>query len=400
MAKSLNYINKQITSGIKDSFFLFLLIALFSLVLILGNVVTTSLNKGISNTEKRLGADVMIVPSGSRNDAENIILTGQRSSFYFDKSVYQKLTLVDGIENITAQCFLKSLSQDCCSSEVQIVFFDPDTDFVVEPWISEEYSASLNIGEVIVGSGVDVESGTIKLFNHDYNVVAQLSETGTSIDNSVYFTFDTKDELISLAAESGSFLTDDQKDSDLISSVYINIRDDADLATVIKDCHLASGSDFDVVYPKQLSESLSGNLKFILRIIDIVMISSLVVITVIIFVASYFYFSKRKQEVAILRVFGNSKKNIIRVLLTEVNIRGLLGPFVGIFLAWLFVIPFGNYIGYSLNMPYLGPDAAEVIVGSIISVFFVLLVISLSSLFSIIQVTNMGIYDALRKEAE
>ena len=175
--------------------------------------------------EKRLGADLMLVPEGEKQDAEDILLEGARGSFYFDKSIYEKVSEIEGIDEITFQFFLKSLSADCCSSEVEIVFFDPETDFLIAPWISKEYKENLKKNSVVIGNSISDNGGKIKLFGREYKVSAKMAKTGTSLDNSVYFSFDSFDTIISDAVEKGSFLNENQKNKNIISSVFINVKE-------------------------------------------------------------------------------------------------------------------------------------------------------------------------------
>ena len=151
---------------------LLLTIALLSLMLFCGTVISESLRSGMDNMRRRLGADIMLVPKGAKEKAENMLLEGSRSNFYFDASIYEQVSGIDGISEVTSQCFLKSLSADCCSSEVQIVFFDPESDFVVGPWIEKEYSGKVKGEAVIVGNDIASEDGRIKLFGQEYTVVS------------------------------------------------------------------------------------------------------------------------------------------------------------------------------------------------------------------------------------
>lgn len=93
-------------------------VVILSVMLFAGTVISASLRKGMDNMKRRLGADIMLVPKGSKEKAENMLLEGSRSNFYFDDSIYEKVVRMDGISEVTSQCFLKSLSADCCSSEV------------------------------------------------------------------------------------------------------------------------------------------------------------------------------------------------------------------------------------------------------------------------------------------
>ena len=192
-------------------------VVILSVMLFSVTVISVSLKKGMGNMRKRLGADIMLVPKGEREKAENMLLEGSRSNFYFEGEVYEKVQSIDGISDSTSQCFLKSLSADCCSSEVQIVFFDPDSDFVVGPWIETEYKQKLSGDAVIVGSDIVSEDGKIKLFGQEYPIASQMARTGTALDSSVYFSTDAKAELLRNAEEKGSFLTEEQKKGDILS---------------------------------------------------------------------------------------------------------------------------------------------------------------------------------------
>ena len=102
-----------------------------------GSILSLSLDGGLESISTRLGADIMVVPLGYDKEAEGVILRGEPSYFYFDKSVEKQLAKVEGVEKVTSQFFLTSSNQDCCALPVQFIGFDPDTDFAVQPWIKE-----------------------------------------------------------------------------------------------------------------------------------------------------------------------------------------------------------------------------------------------------------------------
>ena len=108
----------------------------------------------------------------------------------------------------------------------------------------------------------------------------------------------------------------------------------------------------------------------------------------------------RKQEVALLRVLGNSKGKMAAMLISETGIVSLFGSLVGCLLGALIVIPFGRYIGMSLSMPYLGPD----FIGSTLQIIFIMAIVFLvalvSSIVFVFHVTGIEPYLALKKEAE
>lgn len=373
-------------------------VVILSVMLFSVTVISVSLKKGMGNMRKRLGADIMLVPKGEREKAENMLLEGSRSNFYFDGAVYEKVQSIDGISDSTSQCFLKSLSADCCSSEVQIVFFDPETDFVVGPWIETEYKKKLSGDAVIVGSDIVSEDGRIKLFGQEYAIASQMARTGTALDSSVYFSTDAKSELLKNAEEKGSFLTEEQKKGDILSSIFINVDGSHTAEQVIDSAHKTIGDIFDVVYPKKLHESLSGSLGKITGVVNVISLSLGILLVAILLIINSIIMKGRKSEIALLRVLGHRKKDLIRKLLSEMGLISLAGALGGSFLGALIVIPFGRYIGKSLDMPYLGPGIASVLLQILLIVGLVILIVFLSSVFFIIHTTNIEPYLALRKE--
>lgn len=373
-------------------------VVILSVMLFSVTVISVSLKKGMGNMRKRLGADIMLVPKGEREKAENMLLEGSRSNFYFDGAVYEKVQSIDGISDSTSQCFLKSLSADCCSSEVQIVFFDPETDFVVGPWIETEYKQKLTGDAVIVGSDIVSEDGRIKLFGQEYPIASQMARTGTALDSSVYFSTDAKSELLKNAEEKGSFLTEEQKKGDILSSIFINVDGSHTAEQVIDSAHKTIGDIFDVVYPKKLHESLSGSLGKITGVVNVISLSLGILLVAILLIINSIIMKGRKSEIALLRVLGHRKKDLVRKLLSEMGLISLAGALGGSFLGALIVIPFGRYIGKSLDMPYLGPGIASVLLQILLIVGLVILIVFLSSVFFIIRTTNIEPYLALRKE--
>ena len=373
-------------------------VVILSVMLFSVTVISVSLKKGMGNMRKRLGADIMLVPKGEREKAENMLLEGSRSNFYFEGEVYEKVQSIDGISDSTSQCFLKSLSADCCSSEVQIVFFDPDSDFVVGPWIETEYKQKLSGDAVIVGSDIVSEDGKIKLFGQEYAIASQMARTGTALDRSVYFSTDAKAELLRNAEEKGSFLTEEQKKGDILSSIFINVDGSHTTEQVIDSAHKTIGDIFDVVYPKKLHESLSGSLGKITGVVNVISLSLGILLVAILLIINSIIMKGRKSEIALLRVLGHKKKDLIRKLLSEMGLISLAGALGGSLLGALIVIPFGRYIGKSLDMPYLGPGIASVLVQILLIVGIVILIVFLASVFYIIHTTNTEPYLALRKE--
>ena len=121
---------------------LVLLTAFLAMSVFGGTIVVSSLRKGLESMENRLGADIIVVPAEaeSKVSLKNLLLQGTIGTFYMDASATEKVRETEGVEKASAQIFLSSMKADCCSVKVQIIGFDPENDFVVQPWIAETVS--------------------------------------------------------------------------------------------------------------------------------------------------------------------------------------------------------------------------------------------------------------------
>ncbi len=62
----------------------------------------TRVNSSIKLTSDRLGADLLIVPTGARGAAEDILVENRATSFYMNKSFLDRIKKIDGIDKVSA----------------------------------------------------------------------------------------------------------------------------------------------------------------------------------------------------------------------------------------------------------------------------------------------------------
>ena len=217
------------------SFCLVLAAMIASYAVIVGLTVKASLNNGITRMQERLGADLMIVPEDSEIQARNVLLTGEPEFFYMDRTIAQIAADTDGVESVTTQFYFTSLSSDCCSTRVQLIAFDPDSDFVIVPWIDERITDGIENGQVIIGSEVTALSdGNVKFYGSEYEVAGKLGETATGLDSSVFMSRETMRQILSDAKSKGYQFLNPEEDEGLVSSILIRVREGADLTQIEK----------------------------------------------------------------------------------------------------------------------------------------------------------------------
>ena len=176
MKRSKNIAVRNIAGKPLRSAVLVILAALLSLTVCAGTLIVRSLRSGLDSLEARLGADVMVVPkeASQKQSFENIVLQGSTGYFYMDKSLMDKVTGRDGVGKSSPQFFLASASAGCCSIPVQIIGFDPDTDFTITPWIKRSYGGELGLFDVVIGNDLNAFVGdSIKFYGVDCRVRQQ-----------------------------------------------------------------------------------------------------------------------------------------------------------------------------------------------------------------------------------
>ena len=378
------------------SFCLMLAAVIGSYALFVGLVLKASLNNGIGRMQERMGADLMIVPESSEIKARNILLTGEPEFFYMDVSVAKAVADIEGVECATSQFYFTSLSSDCCSTRVQLIAFDPDTDFVINPWIDERVTTDVAGGSVIIGSEVTpLSNGKVKFYGSEYSVAGKLGETATGLDHSVFMTRDTMHEILNDATDKGYQFLNPEDDSSWVSTVLIRVNGDADITEVEKEIYKnAEGIKF--IETDKLISDVTVKLGSVENIINVTLTVLLVFsfLTMILFFSVIFH--ERKKEFAVLRILGTSSSRICLFSLAEGITIGAAGGIAGLVLGMLTVFPFNNYIENSLDVPYLMPSVLAVILYGLTGVLVTTIFGSVSSFLSTLSLAHAETYYTMR----
>jgi putative ABC transport system permease protein len=231
-------------------------------------------NASIKLTADRLGADLLIVPAGSRGAAQDILVENRITSFYMDKSIIDRVRKVEGIDTISYQTYLVTLNGICCSvPSSMVVAFNQETDFIVTPWLKDKLGRKLQKGEAIVGSesAFNINLGLVdmdaKLFGNVFRMVGVLDKTGSGLDTALFI---RDDELNEIVTSNNMGIKPDQ-----ISVIFAKIKKGADLYKVMSDTK-NSIFEVDVVMRKDIGKGLLVALGDISKIFYLTMILSTV----------------------------------------------------------------------------------------------------------------------------
>jgi putative ABC transport system permease protein len=345
---------ENLKQGRGRSIGLIVLVAVLTFAISGGALLGFSLTNGIDQTKLRLGADLIVVPRGAESHLQGALLQGEPSTFYMPEDVAVKLLAEPDAEKASAQFFLASFDSSHCSSRVQIVAYDPDTDFIVAPWFQDRGMANPGAGESVVGNGIDYPEGSIVLlFGTRYTVSGNLEKTGMGFDSTMFITRDTAKQMITdfeVYAGEGEL-----PDENAVSAVLYKLKDGVDPNAFAK--HLRNDySGISIVQPQQIISDLSKNLGLTIAVLRVLLIGLWIVSALMLSFVFSLMLNERKREFGILRAVGASRKTLSHIVVGESVLISTIGAAVGIALISLVVFPFNALIESKFEAEYLLPS--------------------------------------------
>ena len=338
---------------------LFFLVLLLSLTLCGGGLVLSSLRTGLGSLENRLGADVIVMPAKAalKTDLDTLFLQGTIGPYYMNMSTVDKIAKTEGISRLSTQIFLSSMRASCCSIPIQVIGFDPESDFTVSSWLKESRQGSLDEGRLLVGSRVNANPGeSIKLYNISCPVAGQLQPTGTGLDTAVYCTLPTIRTLMTAAEDLGGYSSISGDPSETVSAVYIKVKEGVDPKDVADSINVHVRK-VKAVQTRSVITTVADSLSGLEGILTLLIIAAAVLVWLVLFAAFTLMTGERKKEFATLRLCGLSRGRLAGLVFREAAIVSLLGSAAGVGLSFLLVHAFSGALGNALGLPFLLPSA-------------------------------------------
>ena len=166
-----------------------LIIAVVTCVVAASVVVVVSLERSVSLSRERLGADVMVLPVGASSSASEVLFTAQPVNVYLPDETGSAVAGVDGVAQATPQFFTQTVNESCCSvvGVTRIVGIDAATDFVLKPWVRGGAAIDLGPDGILVGAKAPaIEGDQVSILGSVFHVAGTLEETGTSMDETIF----------------------------------------------------------------------------------------------------------------------------------------------------------------------------------------------------------------------
>ena len=335
------------------------LVALLSFSIFTGGWLSLSMGRGMTSLSDRLGADILVVPSGFETQLKGSILKGEPSKFYMPSSALDEAAATPGVAAASPQLFLATLSAGCCNYAIQLIGFDPDTDFNIRPWVARQLRTGLGSGDMVVGANIIAQEGeTLMFFRESFRVAARLERTGMGFDNSAFVTMETARRL--MRNETFRLNYPEVNDPAAISSVMIRVEEGADVEAVarklnraLKGQGAAAMNSEDVV--RGVAEKFRSLRVYALLLAVILWLVSFLVLRV----AFTALMNERRSEFALLRVMGAPRAFLGGLVLNESLLTSLWGAALGVASGAFLCVVFDRTLSVFLDMPFLNPDPVQ-----------------------------------------
>ncbi len=374
-----------------------LLVLLLGFVLFAGAILSSSLTKGARSLTGRLGADILIVAEGYEQKVQGALLRGEPTTLTLPEEWIDRIAGEQGIASISSQLFIASFSSECCSLPLQVIGFDPGTDFVIEPWVEQALPEGIKSGEIIVGSSINADSGEVlEFFGTDYRVTARLEKTGMGFDTSVFMDLATaRKALVDYEAKGGQFAPEGKN---RVSAIMVDVKGDYNTQAVAQRLQETYGkSGIEVVVTQGMISTLSGGLHtllvFIKALAGILWVLTIFVLALVFSVT----LNERMREFGVLSALGAPKTTLKSLFVWEAALVSLAGSVAGILLAGLALLPFSTLMGLTFKMPYIQPSFGTVLALAGGSFLSAVLVGPLAALLTVRRLGKVSPYDVFKE---
>lgn len=295
-----------------------------------GMVAVGHMRQELEKNEARLGADLLVYPTAavSRISAENILMQGTPVEVYRDRSMLSRMDSCEGIDAVSHQIFIKDTSAE--GSDIWIAGFDPDTDFILTPWLKNGESVRIPDGSVLAGSKVKIsEQNTVMLFKKEWTVGAHLEETGSEMDETVYVPMGTLRDMIDASVKAGIETYAAVDPEKCFSVALVRVNDKSKVAGV---------TDWINIYVRKVTAIRSedtltkaaADIQGTTRVLAVTAAGAWLILLLALGITQSMLVKERMKEIYVWHAIGASRRIVKRIMLTEAFWIHLFGSLTGI----------------------------------------------------------------------
>jgi putative ABC transport system permease protein len=365
-----------------------------------GTILMKSVKVGLQLGMARLGADIMVVPAGYEAKGGNILLGNEITSFYMNQEIEAKVSEVPGVLRTSPQLYITSLQVECCTlPTVRLIGFDPDTDFILTPWLRFNLDDDgMEYDPILVGANTlyATEGMFINFFGKRFKVKSAAAKTGFKfIDFSAFMTMDVARSMITVSKTMAGLPLEIDKEQ--ISSVMVKIAPDADVDQVAARIE-NSVQGVKAIVSRKLVTAMRNDVEASLWGIIAVGIISWAMTLFLMGLVFAMIVNERQRELGLLRALGATRKKLIRLILYEAAILSAIGSTLGIMGGTVALDRLKKLIImlYGTEIPFVWPDAIYIFLAAIICELAIIISCTATGAGPAIRCANMEPYETIR----
>jgi putative ABC transport system permease protein len=361
-----------------------------------------SIDRSMAVGFTRLGADMMVVPEGALTNITASLLVVEPSELVLDADVLAKAQLTS-LGRIAAQKIVRVEHSGIGShhESADLIGFQPERDFTVQPWLSEKLNRPLQAGDVILGAARDGVLGSqLLIFGKPHVVYGRLGRTGVGThERGVFMSFATLDALSEGIVGHGAkpavlapgkvtgFLAELAPGATPLQARFAILSNVKGVKVVAGDTTLSG-----------IRQGLAALLDGILALMVLMFISTALMVSVL-FSAIV---TERRSELGLLKAIGARRGQVLGVMVTEAvlatGIGGILGVVLGVLVMRLFERSLVYYLE-NVGVPFLWVDLPRTIAFAVGAIVLASIIGVLGVLYPAWRASRRDAYDLVRSGA-
>jgi len=340
------------------------LVVLLCAALVAGLVLTATLvvrgaEASLRLNLNRLGADILVLPWGTMTEKiGGVRLMSAAIDGWMPRAYLDKIAALEGVAEVSPQLHLASLQDSPYSArpELFVVAFDPATDFTLQPWLEQGLNQGLGVNEAIAGARVTIPDGgdTLFLFGYPLQLVDRLEPTATSMDDTVFVSFEAAEQMLTWSRGQGKQELRIMPGS--ISAIMTKLTlgsDPHEVAVRILE-HVPGVVPLETPGLFQAErQQMIGVLRTIVGLLSVIWALTLVFLGLVFAIAA----SERRWEIGVLRALGLSRNFVLKGLLLEGATLAVVGGFAGVVVTSVGFAALGDQLADLVKLPLQFPSA-------------------------------------------
>lgn len=374
-------------------------VAVSCAIVFTGVVMMRSIETSMATGFNRLGADLMLVEQNALVNITVALLTVEPTSETLDEHLLDRAPIT-GIGRAAPQRIFRTEQSDFGGQgeSVDLIGYDPQRDFTIQPWITEHLGRPIKPGDVILGAARDLPLGSeIVLFGKPFRVYAKLGRTGAGTHERGVFI--PSSDLLALipAIQERTGQTPPMLMPGRVSGFLIELASGATelqarfaLLSHLSGIKVISSGSLLTGIRQGVTALLGGSLALVSM-----MFASTALMVSVLFSA---IITERRSELGLLKAIGAKRSQIVGMVLIEAIVATGGGGLCGVVLGLLLLRVFEHSLVYYLTeigVPFLWLDRMDTVLVAVACVLGAALIGALGALTPAWRASRRDPYDLI-----